>query len=424
MAHPNYLAVLQALSQLPQPGRPSPLTPTFIPPMEPPESVMFPTPEPPPPAPSAPIDRRIIEQYLALLGPAPTPPPAQAPVGTLEKIATVLSGINAGFQGQGPQFAGAIRAERERPQREFEAKQDRYNQQRTQFGLHGLDSAQRAEDRRQERAQREADRRFELEVSERARQLNFKDQTAIEKLRDAMQTERLKEQERIADEKQQEAFKNQQRVNARQFASAYRKEGATDRIAKELGDYDANLTDTLSPAAAKWQSAQVQRALALTARAGRGAGGGGGTGGGKVQSWIEFTNGDIIEADKVNFDRMPAGVQVKRAFSTVGGQPIGGAGGATGANVEQELRGFITTEQTAKTPPAQIAQKLRSAPGYAANKELAERLIKELGLVGEKKPLLGWTDLKTGVTTPMFTYKPFTAPGAKTRETGASIRGK
>lgn len=189
----NYLAVLQALTQLPQPGGTPPLAPRPTPTFEPPESVQFPMPEMPPLAPSAPIDRRIIEQYLALLGPAPTPP-QQQPVGVLDKVAAALSGISAGFQGQGAQFAASLRAERERPQREFEAKQDRYNQQKFQLGLRGLEVAQSAEEKRQARVQAEADRRFELEVNERARRLGLKDQKELDLFRDSLAAKRDREQ--------------------------------------------------------------------------------------------------------------------------------------------------------------------------------------------------------------------------------------
>lgn len=201
----NLNAVLQALAQLPQPGR-APLTPPFFPTGQIPGGQVpatldpsFPIPESPPPAPSLPLDRDIIERHLALLGPAPTPPPATQP-SRLQRIALALQGFGAGVQGQGPQFLAALNEQRERPQREFEEQQRQFDRQKLQLGLRGLEAAQSAEDKRQARQQAEADRNFELDVADRARQLGFDNQVEIEKLRDAMLTKRQREDDERAAE--------------------------------------------------------------------------------------------------------------------------------------------------------------------------------------------------------------------------------
>jgi len=57
------------------------------------------------------------------LGIGAVPPPPK-PLGLLQKIALGLQGFGAGVQGQGPQFLAALKAERERPAREAQARRD------------------------------------------------------------------------------------------------------------------------------------------------------------------------------------------------------------------------------------------------------------------------------------------------------------
>jgi hypothetical protein len=117
------------------------------------------------------LDPSIIEQFRALAGPAPVAPAAPKPLSTLQKIALALQGYGAGVQGQGPQFIAQLREQRERPQREYQQRLEDYNNRQTQLGLRGLEAAQSAENRRQSRAQFEADRGFEIETqNQRARQ--------------------------------------------------------------------------------------------------------------------------------------------------------------------------------------------------------------------------------------------------------------
>lgn len=276
----NITALLAALSNLPPVGgRPAlpPLPGTVQPPPDFNLPMSLTGPEPPPAAPSMPIDQSLIQRYLQFAGPAPTPPPPMAPAGKLDKIAAALLGINAGFQGQGPQFAASLRAERERPQREFEARQQQYEQTRRQLGLRGFEAAQDAEEKRQARQERLAERQFERDFQEFTRRNNITDQMALEKMREAAQIQRDAERERAMDEKLERQQKAQQERDARIAATKYRLAGAKDSIATELGKYDALLIDQLSPAAAKWESTQAKVAEARAARLARiGTGGGGG----------------------------------------------------------------------------------------------------------------------------------------------------
>jgi len=322
----NITQLLAALANLP-PATSAPRIGPFTTPtpnIEPPDFIRFPPPEPPPPAPGAPLSRHIIDQYLAQLPPAPTPPPAPASIGRLDRLALALQAFGAGMQGQGPQFLASVRAERERPQREFEARREQYEERRSAVGLAGLEAAQRAADREQARQQAAADRRFDLEVQERGRQLGLRDQAEMEMLRDTLLTKRQRE-EREADERRQQAtFRNQQMRDARTFASAYRKAGATDGIARELGEYDAGLRDGLSPTAAKWESAAVQlneirqqRERRLAAGAGRsGAGGSANTNAAAQKALAQFESVKQQVSDAVARGDAAGEAQLRRRLAS------------------------------------------------------------------------------------------------------------
>ncbi len=316
----NLTQLLLALQNLPQTQGGAQLFPSVGPAVAPdiptpPTSLTMP--EAPPVAPSAPLNPDIIRQYLALLGPAPTPPPAQAPAGVLDKIAAALGGVSAGIQGYGPQYAQSLRAQREQPQREFEERQRQYQQQRTQLGMRGLEAAQSAEERRQDREQRVADRQFERDFQENARRAGITDAMAMDKLRDAMQTQRDKERERAADEKLAAQQKQQDKIKAAELASKYRLAGAK-QYANELAERDLGLRDKVSAGADKWLSAKVQLDEARANRAALGAGGGGG--GGNVQATIVGPDGAVLGTlpyGKIKFNRLgepegfPPGSQIR-----------------------------------------------------------------------------------------------------------------
>jgi hypothetical protein len=302
----------------------------------------------PPAAPSAPLDQSIIQRFLSTLPPAPTAP-AQQPAGTLDKIANVLMGVSAGMQGQGAQFVSSLRAERERPQREFEAKQERYEQQRSALTLAGTEAAMRSEERRQDRETRAAERNFERDFQENARRMGFTDQVAIEKLREASQIQRDRERERAADEKQQAAFQQQLNIEKGKLRKAFLDQGA-GRHADELAAFSLGQIDTLSPAAEK-ANTLIQAKIARLQRQG-----GGGGASGKIMTLAELSDGSIVPASQVKMDVLPPGVTVKRLFSPQLQQPQGAAGGITPEQVQAALKAGRTPAElraSARTPQEQ-----------------------------------------------------------------------
>ncbi len=320
----NLTELLLALQNLPQTqGGPSvfpqigPATMPDTP--QPPASLTMS--EAPPVAPGAPLNPDIIRQYLALLGPAPTPPPAQAPAGILDKIAAALGGVSAGIQGYGPQYAQSLRAQREQPQREYQARLDQYNQQKQQLGLRGLEAAQSAEERRQDREQRVADRQFERDFQENARRAGITDTMALDKLRDAMQTQRDKERERAQDERQQEQIKAQKERDARTLENQLiSKDFVPPEIAKEIANYTAGKIETLSQRTRQYQSAQAKKLQAQADRLSRIGAGGAGGGGGNVQATIVGPDGNVLGTlpyGKIKFNRLgepegfPQGSQIR-----------------------------------------------------------------------------------------------------------------
>lgn len=315
----NIAALLAALANLPQfnndnpllrtpginPAAPALPAPTFQPdtsalPME------IAAPSAPPPAPSAPINPSIIQQYLALAGPAPTPPPTAAPMGTLERIALALQGFGAGFQGQGPQFLQSVRAERERPQREFEEQTRQYEQRRSQLGVRGFEAAQSAEERRQDRENRAAERQFDREFSEFARRNRITDEMALDKIREAREIQLTRERERIADERLAAQQKQQDKIKLAELTKAYRLAGA-GRYATELAERDMAVRDNVSAGADKWLTAKVRLDEARATRAAAGPSSGGGASSGNVQAQIIGPDGSVLGTlpySKIKFNRL------------------------------------------------------------------------------------------------------------------------
>jgi hypothetical protein len=284
MANSNYYEVLQALQDLPQTGgmpQIQPMQQQFDP------SSLMPSQAPgldlgaiaPPAAPSAPIDRSIIDQYLALAGPAPVAPTPQ-PVSTLDRIAAALQGVQAGFQGRGGEFVAGLREQRERPQREFEQKQRDYEQRKLSLGLTGTQAAMSAEEKRQARVTGEADRQFDLDVKRRAQQLGFDNEIEIAKLRDAMESKRNREQAELQTQRDKDVFRRSILKDIGEKAAEFKKLGAgsfADEIARDsfrssLGD----LGEEVKPL-----SAGGQKALALVNAKIAKLTGGGSVGGGR-----------------------------------------------------------------------------------------------------------------------------------------------
>jgi len=289
----NFAALLSALSNLPQ-FSDNPLTPGFNPNAPPPiPALPAPTftpdtsslpmelagPTAPPPTPAMPLNADILRQYLALAGPAPTPPPQQK-LSPGELLSLVFQNIGAGAQGQGQQFNAQLRAQQEAPQREYQQQLAEYNQQKQRFGLAGINAAQSAEERRQDRGNRMAENQFKRDYDEFVRRGNFTDEIAKMKLADALQTERQAKVQADIDERQRlakEAANNKQRAQIKKSFLDQLK-GSDRQYADELASYAMNEIDQLSPGAQKAYSvaqgkaeAQIQHLQRITTSRGAGA---------------------------------------------------------------------------------------------------------------------------------------------------------
>jgi hypothetical protein len=152
--------------------------------------------------------------------------------------------------------------------------------------VRGLETAQRQQEQKTRRAQQVSDREFAAEVDREARRLKLTDQRELALFQDALLARRQREAAERAAAENDRKRREQQQDDARTIAGhlGTGAGAAPPAIAKELGRYYANLTDTLSPAAASYVNAQARRATILASKA---AIGGGGTGGGKLVEQFE-----------------------------------------------------------------------------------------------------------------------------------------
>jgi hypothetical protein len=261
------LDLLMALNQgdlppIPQPAQPVGLAPAptgNVPEYGGPSQVVEP--------PQAPLDTRLIQQMLALRGPAPTPP---APAGRGTRIANAAIGFGQGLEGRGGQFLQQL----QEPQRQYQRQLENYNQQGTELGMRGLETAQRQQEQKTRRAQEVSDREFEAELKRETRRLNLTDDREKALFADALLSRRQREDDERQAAEQRRKEDAQQKRDARVFASQLgRGPGAAPaKIAEELGNYYAKVSDSLSPAAKNWLNAQARRAEIL-ARPPTGGGG-------------------------------------------------------------------------------------------------------------------------------------------------------
>jgi len=203
-----------------------------------------------PTAPMGRVDQGFINNYA---GPAPTPPVVQQP-STLEKIGAILSGI-----GIGPEYGMALREERQRPQREYQAKLERYQGARRE----GIQLEERRRERQQEMETRQAQEQSRRDFEIAAHKTNITDQTAQMYLAHALQLDRDAKQQAAQAQAAQEVEQKQLRLKAADLAKAYRLAGAIDPAgkadwAKELAETDLHLRDKASPGALRWLSAHVR----------------------------------------------------------------------------------------------------------------------------------------------------------------------
>lgn len=285
--------LLQALNQGDLPPLPAPPAPMSLGPLQPPNVPEYGGPSQVTEPPQAPFDPRIIAQLLATQGPAPQAP---APRSKAERIFNALAGFGAGFQGNGPQFLAQL----QEPQRQYRAQLERYNANRSELAAQGLGIAQRRQEQQTRRAQEVADRQFEQEYQRESKRLGLSDQRELEMFRDTLLARRQREDDERAAKLQAQKDRAQQERDARLFASQLgRGPGAAPaKIAEELGNYYAKVTDRISPAAEKWLNAQAKRAQILASRTP-----GGGTGGGvpakaqKLADEIQSVKNKMVEAE-------------------------------------------------------------------------------------------------------------------------------
>lgn len=219
--------------------------------------------------PQAPLDTRIIQQMLALRGPAPTPP---EPASRGMQIARALMGYGAGMEGRGGEFLRQL----QEPQRQYQRQLENYNQQGTELGVRGLETAQRRQERQTARAQQVSDREFAAEVNRESRRLRLSDDQSKERLRQAFQLERDARAARLQETRELQRERREREADAKVRTGRFFTLSKNMALSTELGRYYAGLSDKpLSPAAAKLD-ARLQQVGEV--RMARGVGGGGGRG--------------------------------------------------------------------------------------------------------------------------------------------------
>lgn len=249
-----------------------------------------PPPEPAPIAPSPPLDTALIEQ---LAGPEPQAPVVE-PASLIIRIARALQGFGAGTQGQGPQFLANLQEQRERPQREFRAATESYQQRRAA----GVEFAERRRAQQQEQTQRRADEQSEREFRQWVARTGVQDQVALEQLRQTFELERDARKAEADRRETERRDRVQQEREARQIENQYFGLSKNRALSVELGRYWAGLKDTLSPAAAKLD-ARLQQVGDVKMRRAMGSGSGSGQGVGKAAlraaQEVESAKGQLIE---------------------------------------------------------------------------------------------------------------------------------
>jgi hypothetical protein len=256
------------LPPLPDGARPLPLGP-----LQPPNTPTYtfnPEPDSPPVAPMPAQDTGFINSYA---GERPTAPVRREP-GLLEKIAVILGGFGAGYNGQGAQYVQQIREERDAPIRRYEQSLREYENRRTQ----AIEIDERRRDRQQARTQDAAEAQAQREFQEYIRRSGITDKMTLMELEQQYELGRIRERERVAEEK---LTLQQREINDRQ-ARAYkfqliRDDDAPANIAEEISQHIFN-GKPLSKAAENWRAPKVAKLQAQLARL-NGRGTGGGTGG-------------------------------------------------------------------------------------------------------------------------------------------------
>lgn len=208
--------------------------------------------------PTAPINPNIASQYLNLQGPPPTPP---TPLSRGQRIANALMGFGAGLEGRGPEFLAQLNE----PRRRYEAQLADFNANRQRLGVMGFEAAQRDVERRTDRAMRLAERQADEEFARESRRLGLYDAESQERLRQAHELERDARMLRLQQTHELELERRKREDRAAEIAGRLGSGpgAAPPQIARELGEFYANVRQSVSPAAAKWVNAQARRAELL-----------------------------------------------------------------------------------------------------------------------------------------------------------------
>lgn len=221
-------------------------------------------PEPVPPAytqPAAP-DMNFVNQYA---GVAPERPVQRDP-SFLEKLSTVLLGVGAGLEGRGPQFVESVRARREEPIRRYEAEQRVFEDRRAR----GFELAERRAEREADALHRANQASYETQYREWLRKNDVRDDAAKQRMAQAFTLERDARARLIEEDREQRRELRARQDDARSIAARYGTGpgAAPPAVAKEIGEYIANIRDGLSPVAARWWNAQTRRTGVSPSRAG------------------------------------------------------------------------------------------------------------------------------------------------------------
>src|SRR5262245_10305697 len=240
----------------PAPSMPIPLAPVNnIGPLRDDTSLAFAAqnPEPVPPRfvqPAA-ADTGFVDRYS---GQVPTPP---APLSRAQRIFNAIGGFAAGVEGRGGEYLEQLR----QPQRQYERQQAAFEERRTR----AIELAERRAEREAEQANRANELAYERDFKVWLQKNNTRDDEAKQRMAQAFTLERDARAARIEEEKEQRRDRARREDDARSIAGRLGTGpgAAPPHIAKELGEFYANVRQTVSPASAKWQNAQARRAELL-----------------------------------------------------------------------------------------------------------------------------------------------------------------
>jgi hypothetical protein len=245
------------------------------------------------------------------------------PTPLILRIARALQGFGEGFQGQGPQFLAQLAEQRDRPQREYQARKERFDTRKQELATLGEQAVLSAEDRRAQRTQQLLDKQADRDYEETVKRAGFKSAQAIAQIRGAFDLElqeRKAEAERLEQEKKD--------AKERKMAVITLANTLTDDFkisreqAKRFAQFEIDGTP-LNPADTKTYS-RIEKYRRPT-------GGGTGAGGGSGKVMVEIENPDGSTSI------VPFNEQVSSAINN--------------GNVKQGPKGVFVQGQAVTPPP-------------------------------------------------------------------------